>query len=125
MLIFRAMSQAEHQWWGVYAHMKAQDFVAEMRPTDAPDLIGSDTQMCVTKQGAYRADFGGRPVLERTFLIEEGIHECLLYDQPARLFIWFRLDQQIPSARGLVCLLSDEEGLRDAQAKFESRPATI
>lgn len=107
-LSFTLSGRGQHDWHFVYAHKAAEALLDTLNPKPRnegwvpPDLVSANHP---------RDDYG------------DGIHDCTVIDQPAKLFIWSYEGGQF--RKGLVALVSDRDGTADAQRGHDQKSRTL
>lgn len=113
---------SQYSWHSVYFHYECEDYVNSVYNKNvsdeewcAPDLVG-----------------GLQPMDE----VEDGVYDCMVYNEPAKLFIWtdkelslvFRFGGGKPDRkarefirRGLIVFPGDEKAMKYAQQKMLER----
>jgi hypothetical protein len=89
--------------WSVYADSAAETLVRRKQ-----------------KDPHHPSDIVFANVSEAAFAPADGVHDCGLYGEPAKLYYWHpRLDPRYP--KGLVCLVSDAKAREYAQRKLDEK----
>jgi hypothetical protein len=113
---------AKYAWSGVYFHETAEDLANTYNDPEvwvAPDLVSSNVKL---KQPISK-QIGSRTIDSWEYVVEPGIYECLVYDTPAKLYLW--QEKGCKMMHGLICLTSDKEANDYAQKCYDRKAEYI